>query len=231
MHKRSFFKSWNLGLRYSYFFSNFHLGSAVKKRKFSISFSRSLSFLIASLKAIPSSQFSSLFFSSFTWSSHKLHLHRHDTRIQTENRILYCIQSKHNFFLWKAQFFGYFLYGRLFWILICKFFFCLKRFIGNISQRSAYTNRIVVLKYLRISPIIMGTAYVENLTFWVTSKLSIAFIRPIHPTWKRSSTYSPLLLNLWITLNTSLKFPFINSSLPRYLLYAFFRRALSFVHW
>ena len=37
---------------------------------------------------------------------------------------------------------------------------------------------LLSLKYLLISPIIIGTAYVENCTFWLKSKLSIAFINP-----------------------------------------------------
>ncbi|MNV73849.1 hypothetical protein D3C71_1670200 [compost metagenome] len=53
----------------------------------------------------------------------------------------------------------------------------------------------------------------ENLTFCDKSKLSMAFIRPMQPTWNKSSTNSPLLLNLWITLRTSLRLPFTNFSL------------------
>src|SRR5699024_9251750 len=40
---------------------------------------------------------------------------------------------------------------------------------------------LLSLKYLLISPIIIGTAYVLNCTFKFMSKLSIAFIRPIQP--------------------------------------------------
>ena len=41
---------------------------------------------------------------------------------------------------------------------------------------------LLSLKCLLISPAIIGTAYVENCTFCVISKLSIAFIRPTTPT-------------------------------------------------
>ena len=68
-------------------------------------------------------------------------------------------------------------------------------------------------RYLFISPIIIGTAYVENCTPCPKSKLSIAFINPIHPIWNKSSIFSLLLENLPTMLNTSRRLPFMNSSL------------------
>ena len=72
---------------------------------------------------------------------------------------------------------------------------------------------LLSLKYLLISPIIIGTAYVLNCTFRLKSKLSIDFINPIHPIWNKSSAHSFLPENLCTTLSTNLRFPFINSSL------------------
>ena len=68
-------------------------------------------------------------------------------------------------------------------------------------------------KYRRSSPIIIGTAYVLNLTLKSGQKLSIAFISPIQPTWNRSSAFSPLPENRCITLSTRRRLPFISSSL------------------
>ena len=65
----------------------------------------------------------------------------------------------------------------------------------------------------------------ENLTSWTGSKLSIAFIRPIQPTWKRSSGFSPRPVKRWTTLSTSLRFPLTSSS--RAVLSPCFARAKS----
>ena len=43
------------------------------------------------------------------------------------------------------------------------------------------------LKYLFISPRIIGTAYVENFTLNLGSNLYIALINPIDPNWNKSS--------------------------------------------
>ena len=72
---------------------------------------------------------------------------------------------------------------------------------------------LLSLRYLRISPIIIGTAYVLNFTFIVTSKWSMDFISPMHPIWNKSSIFSPELEKRWIMLNTRRRFPLINCSL------------------
>ena len=59
----------------------------------------------------------------------------------------------------------------------------------------------------------IDTAYVLNFTLRVISKLSMAFINPMHPIWNKSSTFSLDEENLLITLNTNLRFPLINFSL------------------
>ena len=57
-----------------------------------------------------------------------------------------------------------------------------------------------------------GTPYVEKRTFWAGSKLSIALMRPMQPTWKRSSTFSPRPENFWMTESTSRRLPLMSSS-------------------
>ena len=101
--------------------------------------------------------------------------------------------------------------GSFEFLLISRSLTCIALYAISLRER---LTRIELLsrKYLLISPIIIGTAYVENCTFWLKSKLSIAFISPIQPTWNKSSTFSPLLLNLCITLSTSLKLPFTKVS-------------------
>ena len=57
------------------------------------------------------------------------------------------------------------------------------RFIYAISLNDLDTLILLLSRrYLRHSPSIIGTAYVENFTFRLRSKLSIAFINPMHPT-------------------------------------------------
>ena len=82
-----------------------------------------------------------------------------------------------------------------------------------VSRRDRLTRRALLSrKWRRTSPIIIGTAYVEKRTPWLKSKLSIDFISPTQPTWKRSSMHSPRLEKRCITLKTRRRFPFMNSS-------------------
>lgn len=67
-------------------------------------------------------------------------------------------------------------------------------------------------KYRLISPMIIGTAYVEKRTLCFKSKLSIDFMSPIQPTWNRSSAFSPRLLNRLMTLKTNRKLPLMSFS-------------------
>ena len=71
---------------------------------------------------------------------------------------------------------------------------------------------LLSLKYLFISPSIIGTAYVENCTFCDKSKLSIALIIPIHPIWNKSSMFSFDWLKRCTMLNTRRRLPLINCS-------------------
>ena len=54
----------------------------------------------------------------------------------------------------------------------------------------------------RISPAILGTAYVENATGWLRSKPRMAFISPMQPSWNRSSGSQPRPKNRRATLHT-----------------------------
>lgn len=134
-------------------------------------------------------------------------------RLKQWNRILDGVKGKHNFFMGHFKNFGDFLCCRL--LLVSLINRSLTWSALYAISRSDLETRIGLLsrKYLRISPMIIGTAYVENLTLWLRSKLSMDFISPMQPTWNKSSTYSPLLLNLWMTLKTRRRLPFTSFSL------------------
>ena len=66
-------------------------------------------------------------------------------------------------------------------------------------------------KFLDIldKPSVIEQAYVDSVTLYDVSKLSIAFTSPRQPTWKRSSRLSTLLLNFLRIDRTSLRLPLI----------------------
>ena len=53
----------------------------------------------------------------------------------------------------------------------------------------------------------------ENFTGWLVSKLEMALMSPMTPTWNRSSMGSPRLENRWTTERTSRRFPITAASL------------------
>ena len=73
-----------------------------------------------------------------------------------------------------------------------------------------YYNKI---RHILDQPSAIGQAYVDRVTLYDVSKLSIAFTKPRHPTWKRSSRLSTLLLNFFRIDKTNFRLPLIRSSL------------------
>ena len=59
---------------------------------------------------------------------------------------------------------------------------------------------------------IMGTAYVENRTLKLKSKLFMALISPMQPTWNRSSICSPRPEKRCMTLSTRRRFSLMKIS-------------------
>ena len=142
---------------------------------------------------ILSAQLSSLFFTSFTWS------------------IIY-ILSEPSLYIGSCNDTGSWIASKL--NAISSFStpnsFAISSILGSLpfsllnlslNWRALYAKSLtdlltlivlLSLKYLLTSPIIIGTAYVLNWTPCDKSKLSIDFIKPIHPIWNKSSAFSPL---------------------------------------
>ena len=69
------------------------------------------------------------------------------------------------------------------------------------------------IRHILDQPSVIGQAYVDNVTLYDVSKLSIALTSPRHPTWKRSSRLSTLLLNFFKMDKTNFRLPLIRSFL------------------